>query len=149
MTNNDPFAPLTSLEMLNSKDSRNEGNKDENWIPLLPVPSDVPPPPKTHSKLGLPGETYKYRDWQGNVCYQRCRFDSGSEKAVLPLTYGVLKGRIGWHWTQCLAILDGGGWPEGFPLPRPAAHGDYGTGGGGNVGRGTDGARRTHVAAHA
>ena len=98
MTNNDFFAPLPNPEVLNSKNRRYKRNNDENWTPIVPVPSDVPPPPKTHSNFGPAAATYEYRDCHGNLCYLRLRFESGSKKEILPLTYGVLKGRIGWHW---------------------------------------------------
>ena len=105
MTSNDLFAPLTYLEVVYSKDSCSEGNNGQDWTPLVPVPDGAPPPPNAHSKLGAAGATYRYRDRQGNLCYLRCRFESGADKHILPLTYGALNGRIGWHWKAPLPPL--------------------------------------------
>lgn len=68
----------------------------EDWRPMVPPPADALPPTaaqlhcdKLHTYLGAQGEL---------LCYVR-RFEAkdGERKRFVPLTYGTLKGRKGWH----------------------------------------------------
>jgi hypothetical protein len=71
-------------------------DNNTEWIPILPAPTDAPKPP---DKTLLCDMLHEYRDAGDRLlCYVR-RFErQGSKgKQFLPLTYGALKGRRGWH----------------------------------------------------
>lgn len=79
------------------------------WVPVLPVPENAPPPPVAHVKRGKPAMTWTYRDAEGRVLGMVCRFvTSDGGKEVLPLTYcrHSETGAYEWRWVA-------------FPEPRP------------------------------
>lgn len=79
------------------------------WVPVLPVPENAPPPPVAHIKRGKPTHTWAYRDAEGRMLGQVCRFtNSTGGKEVLPLTYcrHSETGAYEWRWVA-------------FPEPRP------------------------------
>jgi len=68
-----------------------------NWAPELPAPEEPPPP--RHAMHGAPAATWIYRDPEGRALFLVARFEPpGRDKEVLPLTFGTLHGRRGWHW---------------------------------------------------
>lgn len=71
--------------------------------PVLPVPSDAPPPTFVHVRLGTPAATWTYRAADGAVLGYVCRFNVGTGKQVLPRHY--VPGQ-GWAWISA-------------PKPRP------------------------------
>ncbi len=86
-----------------------EKKKRTEWEPILPVPSDAPPPPVAHEFRGRPSHTWTYRDAEGRVLGYTCRFEtSDGGKEVLPLTWcrNPESGKFSWRWLS-------------FPEPRP------------------------------
>jgi hypothetical protein len=78
-----------------------------DWRPLLPVPSDAPPPTFAHSRLGRPSSAWIYRDNSARALGYLARFDTAGGKEVLPYTYcESAEGRREWRW-------------QSFPTPRP------------------------------
>lgn len=78
-----------------------------DWQPIMPVPFDAPAPPAEHPKHGLPVHVAEVRDAAGALLHLICRFQPPEgRKQVVPLTYGTLDGRTGWHW-------------KAPPAPRP------------------------------
>lgn len=77
-------------------------------VPVLPVPEDAPPPPRTHSKRGKPSALWTYRNADGAVLFYIARFDApGGGKDVLPLAlWRDEKETLRWRW-------------KGVPAPRP------------------------------
>ena len=81
--------------------------KVDAWQPINPVPDDAPEPPR-HYKMGEPSRRWTYRDAEGRVLFNVCRFDKADgEKEVLPLTFCQNEdGKRQWRW-------------KGLPAPRP------------------------------
>jgi putative DNA primase/helicase len=69
----------------------------QDWIPEIPAPDEPPAAPR-HQKHGTPSATWVYRDAEGRPLFMVARFDVPGGKEVLPLTFGTLRGRGGWHW---------------------------------------------------
>ncbi|MCJ2059801.1 DUF6371 domain-containing protein [Methylobacterium sp. J-048] len=98
----DPFAPIAG-----GPAPRPE--KPPAFVPVLPVPSDAPQPPKTHPSLGAPSATWSYRDAAGNPLGFACRFnkpDGGKDFRPLVLFRSAAGGPAKWRW-------------EAWPAPRP------------------------------
>lgn len=80
------------------------------WVALLPVPDDVPPPSASHSKYGKASMRWAYRAADGGLLCWVLRFepkDEGERKQFFPLTYCEDEtGRRAWRW-------------QGLPEPRP------------------------------
>ena len=77
------------------------GSAGTEWRPIVPAPDDSEPTQENfrHYRHGEPTVAWTYRDGAGRVLFYTARFDlPDSGKEVLPLTYGILKGRKGWHW---------------------------------------------------
>ncbi|AWJ86337.1 hypothetical protein TSH58p_22750 (plasmid) [Azospirillum sp. TSH58] len=71
----------------------------EDWTPQVP-----PPPGAPEAPLKSWDHVYAYRDADGAVLRYVVRRDAragatgaGKRKQILPLTYGVLNGKLGWH----------------------------------------------------
>lgn len=80
-----------------------------DFVPILPVPDDAPPPPVAHIKRGKPEHVWRYLDAQGRLLGVICRFTaSDGGKEILPLTYcrHATTGEREWRWIA-------------FPVPRP------------------------------
>ena len=79
------------------------------WIPIIPVPQDAPPPPKTHFKYDAPTAVHAYRGPDRQTWGYVCRFDlEDGSKEFWPLTF-CRKLRVDdpeWRW-------------KGFDIPRP------------------------------
>lgn len=75
------------------------------FIPTVPIPPDAGPLP-AHPRFGRASATWCYRSEAGEPLFHVCRFDLADGKQVLPLGYGRLGDRYGWHW-------------RAFPLLRP------------------------------
>ena len=79
------------------------------WVAVLPVPADAPPPPATHFKNGKPSMQWVYRLADGVACYVY-RFEpktEGERKQFAPLTYCQnASGKREWRW-------------QGLTEPRP------------------------------
>lgn len=79
------------------------------WVPVLPVPENAPPPPEAHIKRGRYQARWTYRDAAGQVLGYVYRFvTSDGGKEVLPCTLcrHPDTGKIDWRWIS-------------FPQPRP------------------------------
>lgn len=78
------------------------------WTPIMPVPDDVPEPPKAHFKRGLPASSWAYLDAAGRLLGYVYRFNtSDGGKETLPLVWAQSDaGKREWHWLS-------------FPKPRP------------------------------
>ncbi len=86
-----------------------EKKRTTPWVPVLPAPSDAPPPPKAHIKRGYPQKTWTYYDAEGRTLgfvYRFIKSDGGKE--VLPVVWARNEdtGATEWHWLS-------------FPHPRP------------------------------
>lgn len=71
------------------------------WVPVVPAPVDVPPPPVAHVKRGKPQKVWTYRDADGRTLGYVYRFlRSGGGKDVLPLVWARNEdtGVTEWHW---------------------------------------------------
>lgn len=94
--NADPFAPLTvGEERLTEAPPTPEADAFVAILPALePQPSQV-----RHRRLGSPTQIWPYENADGRLLFAVCRFDlSDGSKEVLPYTYGIARGRNGWHW---------------------------------------------------
>ncbi len=82
--------------------------KRSPWAPIMPVPDNVPEPPKAHVKRGRPEQVWRYRDANGATLGYVYRFrTSDGGKEVLPLTWcRNVDGELSWRWMA-------------FPEPRP------------------------------
>lgn len=70
-----------------------------SWVPICPVPSDAPPPPGAHYKLGKPTSRWEYRGSNGELLALVCRFEEADGgKIVLPLSYCHRNGVLEWRW---------------------------------------------------
>jgi len=99
---------VTSVDSVDGETSPKQKRRTE-WEPILPVPSDAPPPPVAQIKRGKPSHTWTYRDAEGRVLGYVCRFEkSTGGKEVLPLTWcrHAETGAYEWRWIS-------------FPEPRP------------------------------
>lgn len=78
------------------------------WTAIMPVPEDVPAPPKAHFKRGMPAATWSYLDAEGRQLGYVYRFNtSEGGKETLPLVWAQSDaGKREWHWLS-------------FPKPRP------------------------------
>lgn len=79
------------------------------WHPVLPVPTEAPPPPEAHERRGRYEAFWTYRDAAGQVLGYVCRFvTSDGGKEVQPLTFcrHERTGHTAWRWMS-------------FPQPRP------------------------------
>ena len=79
------------------------------WLAILPVPADAPPPPAAHRKHGKPDRVYHYRNAQGQTLGFVARFEANATRAKKEFTwqvYAEADGRREWRW-------------QGFPVPRP------------------------------
>lgn len=85
-------------------DTQHKGKPD--WLPIIPVPGDAPPPAFTHFKHGVPSATWTYKDLNGNLLGYVCRFDVDGGKQILPLIYCSQKDSRQWRW-------------QSWSVPRP------------------------------
>lgn len=68
------------------------------WTPELPAPEE-PPATLPRHRHGVPVATWIYRDAERRPLFVVARFEPpGRKKEILPLTYGTLGRRRGWHW---------------------------------------------------
>ncbi|MCH7793914.1 MAG: ATP-binding protein, partial [Proteobacteria bacterium] len=75
----------------------------------MPVPNDAPAAPREHFKLGIPAETWTYRDASGALLGHVHRYNlPDGTKAFYPLTWCQHShhGRTQWRW-------------KSWPAPRP------------------------------
>jgi hypothetical protein len=95
-------AGLPLPDHINGADEKSNGSHPgkaaaaEDWQPMVPPPTDAPAP----SARDLRCDTlHTYRDAGGAVLFyiRRTEARPGSGKLFLPLTYGALNGRQGWH----------------------------------------------------
>src|SRR5262249_44627613 len=86
----DPFRPIGG--------GPSAPKKDGEWIPIVPVPEDAPPPPARHPKLGQPTDTYTYRAADGRVNGYVMRLDLAGGKEFRPLTYCQHPGGVFRDW---------------------------------------------------
>jgi hypothetical protein len=77
------------------RNGASNGKHADEWLPILPAPSNAPPP---NDKLRC-DTLHEYRDADGApLCYvRRIEATARDGKRFLPLTYGVLNGQKGWH----------------------------------------------------
>ncbi len=78
-----------------------EKKKRTEWEPILPVPTDAPPPPVAQIKRGKPQRTWTYLDAEGRVLGYVARFEkSTGGKEILPLTWcrHAETGAYEWRW---------------------------------------------------
>lgn len=83
--------------------------QESPWTPIMPAPTNAPPPPRAHVKRGLPERVWCYRAADGAVLGYVYRFKTSTGgKAVLPLTWCRCDdtGEVAWHWMA-------------MPEPRP------------------------------
>jgi len=68
----------------------------DSWLPILPVPATAPKP---QIELGACDRFYEYRDAEGRLQFYVRRWEArpGGKKRFLPLVYGTLGGKVGWH----------------------------------------------------
>ena len=80
----------------------------EDWRPIVPVPTNAPPPTFEHRRLGRPASAWQYKDPTGNVLGYTARFNKADGgKDILPYTYcQAADGRREWRW-------------QSFQTPRP------------------------------
>jgi hypothetical protein len=71
----------------------------DTWQQELPAPPDAPAPPASHPRFGKPSMFWTYMSEYGETLNFVYRFDLPSgKKQVLPLSFGSVGGRRGWHW---------------------------------------------------
>lgn len=71
------------------------------WVPIAPVPADVPEPPKAHEFRGVPQMLWTYRAADGGVLGYVGRFlTSDGGKEVIPLSWcrHERTGKEAWRW---------------------------------------------------
>jgi hypothetical protein len=102
----EPFAPV------NGAGAPRTANAKPNWVSVVPVPADAPPPPAEHFKLGKPIATWTYTDPTRAVLGYVLRFDS---KQFRPLT---LRRPAGGAVARRLVSVRATACP---PSPRPSA----------------------------
>lgn len=86
--------------------TRKRPEPDQAWRPVLPVPTDAPPPPGTHPRHGAPSMQWEYRNQDGDLLGLVCRFDREGGKEIIPLTFCHRGSRKEWRW-------------QSLPEPRP------------------------------
>ena len=105
----DRVAAATEIAMMlgivvNGKDShpkqraqKKNGNAAEDWQPMVPPPADTPKPPD--SMFSGFDTTYDYTDLNDQVTHYVGRIEARGDKAkqFIPITYGRLNGKLGWH----------------------------------------------------
>jgi hypothetical protein len=79
--------------------------KKEDWEPITPIPEEAGPP--VYPGRDEPVKKWAYRNPQGQLMSYVCRYESGSDKEVIPLTY-CQKGNGQPKWMF-----------KGLPVPRP------------------------------
>lgn len=112
----DPFAPLGPSD----KPRRKAAPSPAEWISVVPVPDDAPPPPQAHPRTGRPAKVWQYLDAGGRLLGLVQRFETGEGKTYRPCClFRHLDGGLEWRWES---------WPEPRPLygldalaARPAA----------------------------
>ena len=78
----------------------------EDWLSLVPIPAEAPPPPTAHPTLGPPFRHWCYRDEHGQVLLYVYRFevlkDGQPVKEFRPLTCWrkITTGEITWRWKE-------------------------------------------------
>ena len=45
-------------------------------LPVLPIPENAPSIPTAYGKLGKPSHTWSYRDAEGRLLFNVCRFEN-------------------------------------------------------------------------
>jgi hypothetical protein len=70
--------------------------RGEDWHPVLPVPGDAPKPAERQLQCDI---LHEYRDADDRLLFyvKRIQASGGKGKQFIPLTYGVLDGKLGWH----------------------------------------------------
>ncbi|WP_279597142.1 DUF927 domain-containing protein [Methylobacterium sp. J-068] len=103
------FAPISDEE---TAAVQAPARKASTKTPIFPVPETAPPMTFKHPKLGVPSQSWPYRDGEDQLVGYVCRWDFiGADgeptKEILPVTYCDLgNGRAGWR-------------SKGIPAPRP------------------------------
>ena len=76
-------------------------------LPVLPIPDNAPSVPTSCGKLGKPSRTWSYRDAEGRLLFNVCRFETPEgRKEFRPLSLWMDAGVLRWQW-------------KGVPEPRP------------------------------
>lgn len=71
----------------------------QTWRPILPVPTEAPPPPETHPRHGAPSMQWEYRNQAGDLLGLVYRFDKPTGgKEVIPATFCSSGSRKEWRW---------------------------------------------------
>lgn len=98
----DPFAPIGGGK------ANGAAPPAPQWSILTPIPTDAPPAPARHPKLGEPTARWTYRDASGRTLGFILRFDGRDGKQFRPLAlYAPAAGGASvWRW-------------EAWPTPRP------------------------------
>ena len=80
----------------------------DDWVQVIPVPSDAPAPPAGHPTRGKPAMVFQYLNATGALLGLICRFaEPDGGKVYLPLSYcRNAAGKSEWRW-------------KGFADPRP------------------------------
>jgi hypothetical protein len=104
------FKPLSG-----ARKARRGRSKAAGWVPIIPVPEGVAPPPETHFKHDKPTAVYAYRGPDGRLWGYISRFDlEDGNKEFWPRTFcrklGVEDPE--WRW-------------KGFDVPRPLYNLDH------------------------
>jgi 5S rRNA maturation endonuclease (ribonuclease M5) len=68
----------------------------EDWRPMVPPPDDAPEPTARDLKCDM---LHTYRDADGKRLFYNRRFEACGKKPkfFLPLVYGTVDGKLGWH----------------------------------------------------
>lgn len=87
---------LAQAGLATARKNGNGKHQAEEWHSILPVPEDAPNPTDKQLRCDM---LHEYRDADDRLlCYVRRIESQGSKgKLFLPLTYGVLNGKRGWH----------------------------------------------------
>lgn len=98
----DPFSPIVGVK------ANGAALAPAQWVIISPVPSNAPPAPEKHPKLGSPTARWTYRDAAGALLGFILRFDGTTGKQFRPLAlYAPAGGGAPvWRW-------------EAWPSPRP------------------------------
>lgn len=75
---------------------RPQPNNQRGWHPFIPPPKDAPKPNGVLNGFDV---VYEYTDGQDRVTHYVGRIEAkgGERKRFVPITYGVLDGKPGWH----------------------------------------------------
>lgn len=95
MTDLDMFAPLPPMP--EQETGTTTAPRAGEWLPELPAPEE-PPATLPRHRHGAPASTWVYRNAEGLPLFMVARFARPSGKEILPLTFGTMDGRRGWHW---------------------------------------------------